>query len=59
MSEFIHVQLSTNKRTLTMELDPAQAETLIMELTDNESKTPGTASSALITSLYSIRNNRA
>lgn len=58
MSEIIHVQLSTNKRTLTMELDPAQAEALVMELTDNESKTPGPASRALITSLYSIRNNR-
>jgi len=58
MSEFIHVETTSIKRTLTMHLDPDQARVLINALTDNESIPPKPAAREFIRALYAIRDGK-
>ena len=58
MSERIHVDVSTTKRTLTMVLDPEQAQALIISLTNKETVVPDAVAKPLINALFAIRDGR-
>ena len=57
MSEFIRVETTSTKRTLTMHLDPEQAKALINALTDDERFEPKPAAKEFIGALYAIRDH--
>ena len=58
MGEMIHVEVSSNKRTLSLELTPRQAKDLIDDLT-NETGIPSQGSGlSLMTALHMIKDSR-
>lgn len=58
MGEIIHVEVSSNKRTLSMELTPRQAKDLIDDLTDDERFPSQGSARSLISALSMIKNSQ-
>lgn len=60
MGEYIHVLVTTPKRTLTMELSPEQAGTLVNELTNwTGPGDPPPVARSLFNALCAIRDHRS